>query len=156
MKRLKFGVTVLGTAVASILILATLACAGGQKGVATPEPEADHHEHASTTATVGLHEWAVELDGDEVHAGEVTFVVSNHGAAPHELVIVKTDEPADALETHDGVVHEDDYEVAGKVQDVASGATKEATFHLEEGTYVLLCNVLGHYQTGMYTTLTVE
>lgn len=156
MKRLKFGVMVLGIASVSFLVLAAVACGGGQKGAPTPEPETDHHEHASTTATVGLHEWAVELDGDEVHAGDVTFQVTNHGAAPHELAILKADAPADDLEVHDGVVHEDDYELVGKIQDIMPGAQKEATFHLEHGTYVLLCNLPGHYQQGMYTTLTVK
>ena len=136
------------------LLLLAVSCGGARKGGTDGHTE-DGHEHLGATIAVGLHEWGVTADSNEASAGDVAFVVTNHGALSHELVIVKTDEPADALETHDGMVHEDDYKVVGEIENIAPGKTAEATFHLERGAYVLLCNIPGHYQSGMYATFSV-
>jgi hypothetical protein len=43
----------------------------------------------------------------------------------------------------------------GEIPDVEAGETKEATFDLTPGKYVMFCNLPGHYAQGMYGSITV-
>jgi uncharacterized cupredoxin-like copper-binding protein len=122
----------------------------------TTEPEATTSEPAETTVAAVLSEWAITADPATVPAGEVTFDVSNTGAIPHELAIVRTDLAADALPVADGVVNEADLDVVGRVEEFAGGAESSGTFELEAGTYVLICNIPAHYSQGMHAAFTVE
>ncbi len=148
MRRLKLGVMALGIAAVSFLAIAAFACGDGQKA---------DHEDVATTLMVGLQEWGVVAHESEVRAGDVAFVVVNHGAILHELVILKTDVPADKLEVSaNGKVEEDNYGEVGEIEDVAPGESKSATFNLEPGKYVFICNIAGHYPAGMHATLIVK
>ena len=111
---------------------------------------------ARSTVAVELNEWTVQPDPDSVAAGEVTFVVSNSGTLPHELLVVRTDLAANALPLEAGNVAEGDIDVVGELDEFAAGLTERVTFTLEPGTYVLLCNVVGHYTAGMTISFTVE
>ena len=55
-----------------------------------------------------------------------------------------------------GDVDEDKVESVGEVEDIAAGATKDATFKLAAGKYALICNLAGHYTAGMRVTFTVQ
>ncbi|PZN07611.1 MAG: hypothetical protein DIU69_11360 [Bacillota bacterium] len=112
-----------------------------------------------------LKEWAIEVSPAKVKAGKVYFLVDNVGPrAPHELVIVRTDRPADRLPVVDGKVPEDQVEIIGEVEAFAPGTKASGVFDLEPGRYVLICNIvtredgrlISHYQEGMYATFTVE
>lgn len=98
------------------------------------------------TANVTLQEWTVIPAQDSVQAGSVTFDVTNEGPDhPHELVIVRTDlDPGALPTTHEGGVDEDGegIEVIGEIEEFPPGETREATFDLEPGSYVLVCNVV--------------
>ena len=111
---------------------------------------------AAATVAVDLDEWSVKPDPDSIAAGEVTFVVSNSGTLAHELIIVRTDLAADALPVEAGLVAEAEVDVIGEIEEFAAGLTERVTFTLEAGTYVLLCNIPGHYGAGMTTSFTVE
>jgi uncharacterized cupredoxin-like copper-binding protein len=140
----------------------------GDADAADDHAEGDAHGHddaADADQTVVhtiLDEWSVAVghDGEAdltVPAGPVTFEVHNEGQTVHELVIVKTDQPADALPVSNGTV---DLAAAGEVVDrtsqFGSGEMELLTVNLEPGTYVLLCNIPGHYQQGMFAQVTVE
>ena len=98
------------------------------------------------TVNVTLQEWAVIPAQDSVQAGSVTFDVTNEGPDhPHELVVVGTDlDPGALPTTHDGAVDEDGegIEVIGEIEEFPPGESREATFDLEPGSYVLVCNVV--------------
>jgi uncharacterized cupredoxin-like copper-binding protein len=84
-------------------------------------------------------------------AGSITFDARNDGTATHELYVFRTDLAPDALPVEDGQVREDadGVEFISEVEDIAPGTTKPLTVELDAGSYVLLCNLPGHYESGM-------
>lgn len=119
---------------------------------------------ATTTAAAGGETVKIEMgeffykpDAVTVNAGAVTIDAPNVGAAPHELVVAKTDlDPAKLPTTSDGSVDEEALDVPGEVAEVEAGATGTATVDLEAGKYVMFCNLPGHYEGGMYGSVTVD
>ena len=96
------------------------------------------------------------------HAGKVTFKAKNAGTVAHEMVVIRTDLPADALIVERGKVKEDaSGRVIGEVEEFPRDGQEEITLHLDSGRYVLFCNVLehgqteGHYQQGMRAAFAV-
>lgn len=109
---------------------------------------------------VTLNEWSVKPGTISVPAGKVTFQVANQGKLEHEMIVLKTDLAPTALEmstTEENKVDEEGgVNDVGEVEAVASGTTKSETFDLTPGTYVLICNVAGHYKAGMETAFVVK
>jgi uncharacterized cupredoxin-like copper-binding protein len=129
----------------------------------TPSPSANGGGGGGgggTTVDVTLTEFKVELSTTEIPAGEVTFNVTNGGSLVHEFVVFKTSDAEDALpEASDApMVNEDDpsLESMGEVEDVDPGAMKSFSATLEAGDYVAICNVEGHYDSGMHIHFTVS
>ncbi|HJM76545.1 MAG TPA: c-type cytochrome [Dehalococcoidia bacterium] len=102
-----------------------------------------------------MSEWAISSDAS-ADANGVTFRVANDGAIAHEFVVVKSDLGATELPTAGGVADESQVEVVGRIDQYAGGETREATFNLAAGNYLLICNLPGHYQLGMTTTFTAN
>ena len=101
----------------------------------------------------------VTLDDGSVHrtpavspAGKVTLSVHNAGTSPHELVVLRTGKPAGDL-GHGMRVPERDS--VGEAGDVRPGTTKKVALRLRRGHYALICNMPGHYQSGMHADLRV-
>jgi len=112
---------------------------------------------------VELDEWRIKMDRRILGPGNVTFKAVNKGTLLHEMVVIKTDVPADAFEVENGKVNEDAVGVViGEIESFSPGVNKEVTFELSEGSYVLFCNNLernqseGHYQRGMHLPFTVR
>jgi len=86
-------------------------------------------------------------------AGSITFVVKNTGTIEHEMVVLKTDTPFDALEVDaEGKVSEDTS--IGEVAEFAAGTTKSVTLDVPAGSYALVCNIAKHYGMGMRAAFT--
>ena len=99
----------------------------------------------------------IALSTDNVPAGTVTFHVKNQAeAVPHQLTVIKTDQPADQLPTSDNKVDTSGLNVVGGSDNIQAGENQDLTVDLTPGTYVLICNLPGHYQNGMYTSFTVQ
>ena len=145
----------------------------GESPTATEEmtdetPMADETPAAGAAIEVRLLEFTVAADPQSASAGDVTFNASNIGEDTHELVVIRTDLAADALPTaEDGSVDEagEGIEIVGEIEDLAATAEGSATFTLEAGNYVLICNVVeeeddgtveSHYNEGMHTTFIVN
>ncbi len=107
------------------------------------------------TIGIELGEFFVRPSSESVAAGEVTFQVENVGSTTHELVIYRTDEKPDALKQDGGVAQLDSAKVIDETDDLASGDDAELTVDLEPGTYLLLCNLPGHYASGQVVAFTV-
>lgn len=112
----------------------------------------------AVVVNVTLKEWTITADKTAVPAGPVQFVVANHGTVVHEMVVVKTSTPASALRAVNGTVDEVAAgQVIGEVEEFSpGGATRNGAFNLQPGSYVLLCNVAGHYGHGMRLAFTVR
>jgi uncharacterized cupredoxin-like copper-binding protein len=92
-----------------------------------------------------------------VPAGKVSISAPNTGKVLHELVLLKTNtDPAKLTTESGGGVNEDAYSGPGEIPDVEAGTTKSVTVNLKPGTYVMICNVPGHYKAGMYGRLIVK
>ncbi|HEX6261667.1 MAG TPA: hypothetical protein VF097_02340 [Actinomycetota bacterium] len=138
-------------ALALLVALVAAGCGGGEE-----------------TVEVTLQEFAVLPAQDTVSAGSVTFDATNEGPDdPHELVVIQTDLAPEELPTTDegGVDEEGEgIEVIGEIEEFPVGETESATFDLDAGDYVLICNIVeeedgeleAHYELGMRVGFTVE
>ncbi|MFT2212329.1 plastocyanin/azurin family copper-binding protein [Rhizobium giardinii] len=118
---------------------------------------------AATTINVvedgeGGGKMSLVLDQQTVSAGPAIFKVHNDAAGEeHEMVLVRL-KSADAkipLLTEKHRVDEKQLQSLGEVEDLAPGADGQLKADLEAGTYLLLCNLKGHYEAGMQAVLTV-
>ncbi len=97
----------------------------------------------------------LKIDSATAPAGPVTFTLTNNGIKDHEMVVLKTDTPADQLEIgSDDRVSEADS--VGEIGEIKPGTTGTVTLDLEPGSYVLVCNIAKHYGQGMWAAFTVN
>jgi uncharacterized cupredoxin-like copper-binding protein len=96
-----------------------------------------------------------------LRAGRHTLAYTNDGSVPHELLLFRTDLPANALPMRsDGNVNEESpllHNVVDSGNATAPGGsevvlTKES---LAPGHYVAVCNLPAHYHLGMRLNVTV-
>lgn len=123
----------------------------GMASSAKPVPE--------STGKVSVIEqnYGIYLNTSAVPAGQVQFDLSNLGPDQHEFVVFKTDLAADALPVENGQVNESapSLQKMDEQQEYPSGESRTLTLNLDPGHYVLICNLPGHYQQGMYVDFTV-
>ena len=92
-------------------------------------------------------------------AGHHTIALTNHGKQGHELLVFRTNLPADALPVDaNGDVIEESPQLhlaldSGK--SLPPGRTQSLPLTLAPGHYVAVCNLPNHYQLGMKLDLTV-
>lgn len=107
----------------------------------------------------------VTANPTSVFAGPVSLRVANRGSVIHEVVVMPLAagrQPGQRPIGADGRVDEDGSlgEAAqtcgaGDGAGIAPGAWSWTTVNLPAGRYELLCNIAGHYGSGMYTELDV-
>lgn len=93
-------------------------------------------------------------------SGSVRFVVKNNGTQPHELVVMESALAAESLPVTAGVGGSEvtvaaDATVAGKTLPIEPGESVEIVADLAGGAHVLICNIAGHYEAGMFRGFTV-
>jgi len=94
-------------------------------------------------------------------AGAHTIGLTNDGTVGHELVLFKTDLPANDLPLEaSGDVNEESAQlvnVGDSGEPLKAGGTESFnTKALSPGHYVAVCNLPGHYQLGMKLNITVK
>jgi hypothetical protein len=107
---------------------------------------------------VSLEDYSITMSS-KLSAGSHTFGITNDGKQPHELVVFRTDLPADSLPVDaDGRVEEESPElenVADSGDPLKVGGTEAVKGKLPPGHYVAVCNISDHYERGMQLNLTV-
>jgi uncharacterized cupredoxin-like copper-binding protein len=104
---------------------------------------------SARTVNVTLGEMFVRPSRSTITAGKVTFAAKNVGMLEHELMIER------APIKMDGPGRPNEEAAMGMIDDMGHLGTGKMTLKLTPGTYVLFCNVSGHYAAGQHTTFTV-
>jgi uncharacterized cupredoxin-like copper-binding protein len=149
--------------VPAVVIAAALAGCGDSEDPATPAGAATNTAPAATqttaaepgpAVTVRMSEFAFDPQDAVAKAGKVKITAPNDGKSTHELVVLRTNADPAKLPMKGGEV--DESTSVGEIADVEAGKTKSTTLDLAAGRYVMVCALPGHYQSGMYGTLTVK
>ena len=107
---------------------------------------------------MGMGMMSVRIDKVSVKAGEIHFAATNWSRGVlHEMLVIAVDNPNAPLpyDYGTGVVPEDQIKVLGEISDLEPNGSGGLDVKLAPGTYLLLCNLPGHYAAGMVTALTV-
>lgn len=131
--------------------LAAAAVAAGLAALAAPPADPSP---AGPAVQVALDEWKLVPAQLSVRPGRIALIVRNDGEMDHELVVLRSDLHHHRLAVNGGRAVE-----KGRVAElpvIPSGATRRLTLTVRPGKYVLLCNLLGHYQAGQYAALRVR
>ena len=148
--------TSLAVATAAALVLA--ACGGGDGDSSDSEGDSTPAGGDATVVQVTLgqpSELELTADPASVAAGDVTFEVANEGALLHEFILIRTDEDISALPTANAALDLSGLDEVTALHDLQPGTDGSTDANLSAGTYLMVCNIPGHYMT-MNATLTVE
>jgi uncharacterized cupredoxin-like copper-binding protein len=131
-----------------------LATAVSSAGLLAMTASAADTASSGSAVSVALVEWKLLPAQVIVRAGRVTFVVRNDGTMDHEFLVLHSDRHHHSLAVKKGRAVETGR--LGKIPRIPKGTTKRITLKVPRGKYVLLCNMLGHYQAGQYASLRVR
>ena len=138
-----------GPAGFAVFALAFLVLASGCSGGTVVAP--------GRTVAVTILDFKLVATSHAVPAGSLRLTLQNRGPSTHELVVIRTDRPADSLPLlPDGLTVDEDassIRVVDEDSDIPIGATAVLDLRLARGRYVLFCNLSGHYLGGMHLSL---
>jgi uncharacterized cupredoxin-like copper-binding protein len=153
--------------VAALAAASIAGCGGGDDDTSAATAATENATSTTAGATAAGRHLEIKM-GDyffspaaaTAKAGKTVIEAPNEGSVEHELVVFRTNmDPAKLPTESGGGVDEEKLdevaEEAGEVADVEAGETKSGSFDLKPGSYVIFCNIPGHYAQGMYGTLTV-
>jgi uncharacterized cupredoxin-like copper-binding protein len=101
----------------------------------------------------------VVVDKKIVPAGKVTFDVKDASKETiHEMLVGKVASPDAALpfKADENRIDEGAFKSLGEVSELDPGKAGTLTLDMTPGTYVLFCNIPGHFEAGMWTTIIVQ
>jgi len=107
---------------------------------------------------MGMGMMSIRVDKSTVKAGEVHFAATNWSRGLlHEMLVIAVDNPNAPLpyDYGTGEVPEKQVKVLGEISELEPNASGSLDLKLAPGTYLLLCNLPGHYAAGMVMPLTV-
>jgi uncharacterized cupredoxin-like copper-binding protein len=108
---------------------------------------------------IALSEFKVALPATAFTPGQLSVTMSNAGTEPHELLVFRSNLDASAYPVDAaGNILEEDAAIT-KVSDGANvdpGSSQDRMVDLTvPGKYVFVCNLPGHFKSGMFTQVTV-
>lgn len=115
----------------------------------------DEKPTSGGTVVVDLLDDSVTLQPGEVESGTVTLEATNSGTVTHEFEIFAGAEPGTELAVESKVADTTDLTLLDEVEDIIPGGSATLTVDLEPGTYLVICNLPGHYAAGTSAFLTV-
>lgn len=96
------------------------------------------------------------LDHPTVHAGKVTLHATNESKTMiHEVIVFRETGGLLPFSDEAGKLVEKQMKSMGEVSDLDPGESKEHTFNLTPGNYLLICNQPQHFKRGMWARLKV-
>ena len=141
-------------ALASVLACLTLA------GVACSDGSAGLSGTAGTEIHATLEDFLISLDPSSAPAGPAAFAATNDGPSAHQFIVARTDLAPGELPTTDqnGVEVVDEkgkgLRIVCEITNIPPSSSTSLAVHLDEGSYVVFCNLPGHYVQGMHAALT--
>ena len=102
-------------------------------------------------------DYSIQPSRVTMKTGDIVFNINNQkGQVLHEFLVVKTGLPADQLPVGaNSQVDESQLNIVGQVAQIDLGQSAKLATTLAPGHYVLMCNIVGHYQLGMHADFTV-
>jgi uncharacterized cupredoxin-like copper-binding protein len=142
-----------------LLVLVGAACsAQAAAQPAAAKPAAPQAPSLTRDVIVGEGDMFLDSSVTTVASGKVTFTVTNIGAIQHEFVIVSGD-PTGTKGDEPGRVSEANH-IGGaegpEIGNINPGGTKTLSANFAPGTYTVMCNLPGHYASGMVFHLVVQ
>jgi uncharacterized cupredoxin-like copper-binding protein len=133
---------------------------GGDDGNDSAKPTTTQQSGGSAPV-IRMDDYSFSPKDATATAGRVKITAPNDGKVVHELVLLKTNRDPGSFEVSGGEVDEKALEesgakIPGEIADVPPGKSKTMTVDLTPGNYVMICNLPGHYQRGMYGSLTAK
>ncbi len=132
----------------AILSLALFAC--------QPAAAVSPADVASAQVIVELRDFSVKASVASVPAGKVKIGIRNLAGMAHDLIVLKTETAFDKLPIEASTAKAKEEGRIGGTEAIGAGRTTSLTLDLAPGSYVLLCNVAGHYQLGMRAPFRVD
>lgn len=133
-------------AVCATLLLTLAACGGSRT------------DHSASARLVRVEERDFAIRAPHtLKAGAIRFLVTNTGPVSHELLLVRVPKTGLPMRA-DGITIDEDAlgsNIVGVLEPAGPGRRRGLRARLETGRYVLLCNMAGHYMSGMTSPLTV-
>jgi uncharacterized cupredoxin-like copper-binding protein len=109
-------------------------------------------------APAALSEWHIAAP-TTLKAGSVILEAGNFGTIQHELLVFKSDLPPSGypIDTAGNIIEDGPgIKLVSDGANIDPGGTQTRTADLTQpGTYLLVCNIPGHFKAGMFTVLTV-
>jgi hypothetical protein len=130
---------------ASVVVLAVAACGSGRA------PATAVH-----VVRVSERDFVIHAP-HRLDAGTVRFIVTSTGPVSHELIVVRAPTGTLPLRADGLTVDEDAIErqIVGSLEP-AGPASRSLDVRLTPGRYLLICNMAGHFMSGMSSSLRVR
>jgi uncharacterized cupredoxin-like copper-binding protein len=130
--------------------LLTLTC--GALLLAACAPDASN----AAPVAVELADFRVILDPAEIPAGRLVFQTTNESSAlVHEIEIFAATEAGAVLPVSESVADTTGLHLVDEIENIVPGGRASLVVDLAPGTYLVICNLPGHYGNGMWAYLTV-
>jgi uncharacterized cupredoxin-like copper-binding protein len=104
---------------------------------------------------VTIKDSSLTVDPGTFAPGDITFDIQNDGPSTHEFVVIRSDLEPGQLPVDNGLIPEDQIDLVDEAEDIAPGTSTTLSVNLAAGSYVLVCNLPGHYEAGIYSGFTV-
>lgn len=100
----------------------------------------------------------INANPKSVRRGPITFKVTNLASRIiHEVIVARLSDGAEKLPYDETtqLVDETALQTFGSVKEIEPNKSAALTLDLQPGTYLLYCNLPGHYMAGMWTLIDV-
>ncbi|MFL5894217.1 MAG: cupredoxin domain-containing protein [Thermoleophilaceae bacterium] len=128
------------------VVTRTVAAAAPAAPAAAKTPARAPSANGKVAVTLG--EMFVRPGATSVKSGKVTFNVHNSGKLVHEMIVARTPIAVAGSRASEKTS-------VGEVSELRPGTSGHVKLNLKPGSYVLFCNVPGHYAAGQHVAFTV-